>query len=200
MLWLNYQQTAQVCQSQTGLCVCVCAGCYTAQCRWCSRWPYWEIWRSWQVGSASPSFISSVVSLETSPLPCSCPTELRWVLHMNTCMHGLTHKQMKWTHIDSKKKNCKYLLGGACTHNFSQDKYISRGSWGELSLGCQWITAHNMSKSSRPFPFFKYLIIELFLKIWSCVRHLHACSYSHSKCMSKGSKLYICTATNKSLP
>lgn len=112
MLWLNYQQTAQVCQSQTGLCVCVCAGCYTAQCRWCSRWPYWEIWRSWQVGSASPSFISSVVSLETSPLPCSCPTELRWVLHMNTCMHGLTHKQMKWTHIDSKKKTASTYLGG----------------------------------------------------------------------------------------
>lgn len=80
--------------------MCVYVGCYTVWCQWCFRWLYWETWRSWLVGSASPSFISSVVSLETSPLPCSCPTELRWVVYVTRatkneastnfgCLHAL---------------------------------------------------------------------------------------------------------------
>lgn len=87
--WLKFQQSVKICDIKTCvyicLCVCVSVGCCTAWCLLSSRWPYWETWRSWQAGSVSPSFIFSVVSLETSPLPYSCPSELRLVLYMNTC-------------------------------------------------------------------------------------------------------------------
>lgn len=138
-------------------------------CQWCFRWLFWEIWRSWLVGSASPSFMSWVVSLETSPLPCSCPTELRWVFYMDM------HANKVHTY---RLKNKQALTWDVCTLHFwcldlayrlEQDEYI-------------FIMASLAMKS-----WFNFVICLISYSNWHLTRaHMHtlAQSNSHMSCWS----------------